>query len=70
MNDLSVKILNEVSGLRNFFLNINRNQIIEKTDSLDLKIFYVFENSKNSSSCKNSSKKSNKRKNTSSDISK
>jgi len=56
MNDLSNRLMSEISGLRSFFLNKFFDGTFDTISQLDKKIFYVFENSKNSE-IKNKKKK-------------
>ena len=46
MNDLSNKIMSEVCDLNSFFRNKTRDGIKAAIDPMDLKIFYVFKNTK------------------------
>ena len=46
MNELSNKILSELADLKNFFKNKDLNGDIGKTNPLDTKLFYLFENDK------------------------
>ena len=66
MNNLSNRLLSEMCSIKSFFLNVS----IEKTEKkpIDRKIFYVFENNKQSS--KVGSKQSKKNVSTSTSISK
>ena len=43
MNDLSAKILNQVSGLGSFFLNTTREGGLSGSSQMDTKLFYCFE---------------------------
>lgn len=42
MNDLSNKLLTELSGLKNFFKNKDHSGSKAETDPLDMKLFYLF----------------------------
>ena len=42
MNELCNKFTSELSGLKNFEMNINENEEKDKADQLDRKIFYSF----------------------------
>ena len=57
MNDLSLKLLNEVTGLKNFMYNRCYDGNLDVEPACDKKIFYVFENSKNASMTAGSKKK-------------
>ena len=43
MNDLSNRILSEVTGLKNFFKNKDRFGEKSLEDLMDIKMFYLFE---------------------------
>ena len=43
MNDLSIKLLNHVSGLKDFYMNINNSDEVNYVNQMDVKIFYNFE---------------------------
>ena len=45
MNDLSIKVLSEVSGLGNFFKNKHINGDKADINPIDRKLFYLFEQS-------------------------
>ena len=46
MNDLSLKLVNEVTKMKNFMFNKNLDGTFGKEDPLDMKLFHLFENSK------------------------
>lgn len=46
MNDLSNKLLSELSDMRNFFKNKCHSGAVSKVDPLDIKLFYLFEHDK------------------------
>lgn len=44
MNELSKKVLTELSGLSNFFKNTYKTEDEEKCNPIDRKMFFIFEN--------------------------
>ena len=57
MNELSNKILSELADLKNFFKNKELSGDNGKTNPLDLKLFYLFENDKDELKTTKKSKK-------------
>lgn len=46
MNDLSLKVTNEVTKMKNFMFNRSQDGSLGKENPIDLKLFFLFENSK------------------------
>lgn len=55
MNEISNKILSKVVSLSNFWLNLDQRGLPGKVNTIDRKIFYLFENDKSKKSKKSSS---------------
>lgn len=43
MNELSKRVLNKLSNMRNFEKNIPRRGMTSETNPLDLKLFFIFD---------------------------
>ena len=46
MNELSNRVLTEMSSLKNFFRNKEHSGSISKTNQIDLNLLFLFENDK------------------------
>jgi hypothetical protein len=60
MNDLSFKILNAMSGYKNFMTRRQADGRKSKINTIDLKLFYLFKNTQKEKSKKLKKKKSKK----------